>query len=75
MGLVLDIVPNHMGIGADNPYWDDVLTHGPTLAVRALVRRASGAPTTQRLANKVLLPVLGDSLDAVLERGELSLRA
>src|SRR5215210_1451992 len=28
MGLVLDIVPNHMGIGADNPYWDDLLAHG-----------------------------------------------
>ena len=29
MGLVLDIVPNHMGTGPDNPYWDDLLRHGP----------------------------------------------
>src|SRR3954463_11148359 len=28
MGLLLDIVPNHMGIGPQNPYWEDVLTHG-----------------------------------------------
>src|SRR5215210_4245968 len=28
MGVVLDIVPNHMGIGAENPYWDDLLAHG-----------------------------------------------
>src|SRR2546423_13693183 len=28
MGIVLDIVPNHMGIGPDNPYWDDVLERG-----------------------------------------------
>ena len=25
MGLVLDIVPNHMGVGADNAWWLDVL--------------------------------------------------
>ena len=28
MGILLDIVPNHMGIGPENPYWDDVLAHG-----------------------------------------------
>src|SRR4051794_2515791 len=22
MGIILDIVPNHMGIGVENPYWD-----------------------------------------------------
>src|SRR5207237_8494304 len=28
MGLVVDIVPNHMGIGADNAWWQDVLRWG-----------------------------------------------
>jgi (1->4)-alpha-D-glucan 1-alpha-D-glucosylmutase len=28
MGLVADIVPNHMAIGPDNRYWQDVLAHG-----------------------------------------------
>ena len=28
MGLLLDIVPNHMGIGPDNAYWQDVLAKG-----------------------------------------------
>src|SRR5207244_1288335 len=28
MGLLLDIVPNHMGIGPDNAYWQDVLQNG-----------------------------------------------
>src|SRR5205814_2783292 len=28
MGLVLDIVPNHMAASAQNPYWDSVLAHG-----------------------------------------------
>ena len=72
MGLVLDIVPNHMGIGADNPYWDDLLAHGPTSRY-ANWFDVQWRAETQRLANKVQLPVLGDSLDAVIERGELSL--
>ena len=72
MGVVLDIVPNHMGIGADNPYWDDVLAHGPASRYARWFDVEWRAPT-RRLANKVLLPVLGDTLDAVLDRDELSL--
>jgi (1->4)-alpha-D-glucan 1-alpha-D-glucosylmutase len=72
MGLVLDIVPNHMGIGADNPYWDDLLAHGPASRY-ARWFDVQWRAETRRLANKVQLPVLGESLDAVLERGELSL--
>ena len=29
MGLLLDFVPNHMGVGSDNPWWLDVLEWGP----------------------------------------------
>ncbi len=29
MGLILDIVPNHMAIGRHNPWWMDVLENGP----------------------------------------------
>jgi (1->4)-alpha-D-glucan 1-alpha-D-glucosylmutase len=72
MGILLDIVPNHMGIGADNPYWDDVLAHGRASRY-ANWFDVEWRATTRRLANKVLLPVLGDSFDAVLARGELSL--
>src|SRR5262249_1090755 len=28
MGLLLDIVPNHMAASIDNPWWRDVLRHG-----------------------------------------------
>ena len=72
MGLVLDIVPNHMGIGADNPYWDDVLAHGQASRYAGWFD-VHWRAETRRLANKVQLPVLGDSLDAVLARGELAL--
>jgi (1->4)-alpha-D-glucan 1-alpha-D-glucosylmutase len=27
--ILLDIVPNHMSASQHNPWWDDVLTHGP----------------------------------------------
>ena len=32
MGLVLDIVPNHMAVGRHNPWWMDVLENGPAAA-------------------------------------------
>ena len=39
LGLVLDVVPNHMGImGADNAWWLDVLEHGPAAAHAELLR-------------------------------------
>jgi (1->4)-alpha-D-glucan 1-alpha-D-glucosylmutase len=72
MGLVLDVVPNHMGIGADNPYWDDLLAHGPASKYASWFDVEWRAPT-RRLANRVLVPVLGDTLDAVITRGELAL--
>ncbi|HEY2065017.1 MAG TPA: malto-oligosyltrehalose synthase [Gemmatimonadaceae bacterium] len=72
MGIVLDIVPNHMGIGPTNPYWDDVLAHGRSSRYASWFDVEWRAPT-RRLAGKVLLPVLGDTLDAVLARDELTL--
>ncbi|PWU22954.1 MAG: hypothetical protein C5B48_09475, partial [Candidatus Rokuibacteriota bacterium] len=31
LGIILDVVPNHMGIAADsNPWWLDVLENGPS---------------------------------------------
>ena len=73
MGLVLDIVPNHMGIGAGQSVLGRRARARPGLALRELVRRASGARRRGDWPSKVLLPVLGDELDAVLERGELAL--
>lgn len=29
LGVLLDIVPNHMAASAHNPWWDDYLAHGP----------------------------------------------
>ena len=70
MGLVVDIVPNHMGTGPDNPFWEDVLAHGErSRYARWFDIDWRGAPGHR----KIVLPVLGDELDAVLTRGELRL--
>ena len=73
MGLILDFVPNHMGIGNDNAWWLDVLEWGETspyadyFDIDWQTRRAD-------TRGKVLLPVLGDQYGRALERGEIVLR-
>ena len=73
MGLVFDVVPNHMGImGADNAWWVDVLENGPASA-HADFFDIDWHPLDPTMANRVLVPVLGDHYGLVLERGELRL--
>lgn len=73
LGLIVDFVPNHMGIqGGHNPYWEDVLTHGQASRY-AHFFDISWHPLKRALEGKVLLPVLGDQYGRVLERGELVL--
>ncbi len=73
IGLVMDIVPNHMGIGfADNVWWLDVLEWG-RCAEHAHYFDIDWFPETSGLRNKVLLPVLGDLYGRVLENGEFRL--
>jgi (1->4)-alpha-D-glucan 1-alpha-D-glucosylmutase len=74
MGLILDFVPNHMGIGqADNAWWLDVLERGQN-SVYADFFDIDWQPPLPALRGKVLLPFLGDHYGAVLERGELTLK-
>jgi (1->4)-alpha-D-glucan 1-alpha-D-glucosylmutase len=68
LGLILDFVPNHMGIGADNPWWQDVLTFGPASAYAGFFDIDWPAGD-----GKVGLPLLGDRPEAVLASGELTL--
>lgn len=73
MGLILDFVPNHMGImGADNQWWLEVLENGPASAY-ADYFDIDWQPLNPELQGKVLLPILGDHYGSVLDRGELSL--
>ncbi|MGH7637738.1 MAG: malto-oligosyltrehalose synthase, partial [Gemmatimonadaceae bacterium] len=70
MGIILDIVPNHMAASEQNPYWDNVLERGLESRYAEWFDIDWEAP---RVKNRVQLPVLGDEFDKVLERGELKL--
>jgi len=73
LGLLIDLVPNHMGIARNrNAWWLDVLENGPASRY-AHVFDIDWRPAKPELAGKVLLPILGDQYGTVLERGELRL--
>jgi (1->4)-alpha-D-glucan 1-alpha-D-glucosylmutase len=74
MGLILDFVPNHMGVGGkDNVWWLDVLEWGQDSPFAAYfdINWEASRPD---LKGRVLLPVLGDQYGVILERGEIALR-
>jgi len=72
MGAVLDIVPNHVATGSENPFWQDVLEHGRSSRYAAWFDIDWG-PATARRPYRILLPVLGDRLGRVIDSGELRL--
>jgi (1->4)-alpha-D-glucan 1-alpha-D-glucosylmutase len=73
MGLVLDTVPNHMGIAdPGNAWWMDVLENGPG-SLYAAFFDIDWHPTNPALENKVLLPLLEDQYGRVLEAGKIRL--
>src|SRR5688572_24465061 len=73
MGHIVDVVPNHMGIAKSaNPWWQDVLENGPSSRY-ATVFDIDWTPLKPELEHKVLLPVLGDTYGAILERQEIQL--
>jgi (1->4)-alpha-D-glucan 1-alpha-D-glucosylmutase len=73
LGLILDFVPNHMGIGnRRNAWWTDLLRHGPRSRFAHCFDVDWNSPCPG-LHQKILLPVLGDHYGRVLERDELRL--
>jgi (1->4)-alpha-D-glucan 1-alpha-D-glucosylmutase len=73
MGLLLDIVPNHMGLDASaNLWWRDVLAHG-VRSPYAEYFDIEWHPATPELRGKVLLPILDAGYGEVLHRGDLKL--
>ncbi len=73
MGLILDAVPNHMGIGdAGNVWWMDVLENGPGSPFASFFD-IDWCPVNPDLKNKVLLPLLEDQYGRVLEAGKIRL--
>jgi len=73
MGLILDFVPNHMGLDPSaNLWWRNVLQHGQA-SPYADFFDIDWDPITPELKDRILLPILQDGYGEVLERGELRL--
>ncbi|MBS1813536.1 MAG: malto-oligosyltrehalose synthase [Acidobacteria bacterium] len=72
LGQVLDIVPNHMAVSAENAQWIDVLENGPSSRYSSFFD-IDWNSAEERLRDKVVLPVLGDQYGRVLSRKELRL--
>lgn len=71
MGVVLDIVPNHMAVlGVENALWSDVLENGPASRF-ARYFDIDWTPVRQSMRNRLLVPILGAPLGEVIERGEI----
>ncbi|WP_322517866.1 malto-oligosyltrehalose synthase [Rhodopseudomonas palustris] len=74
IGLILDFVPNHVGVHfADNPWWLDVLEWGPA-SPHAASFDIDWEMLPFRNRGGVLLPIIGTSYGKALESGEIELR-
>ena len=74
LGLILDFVPNHVGVHfADNPWWLDVLEWGPA-SPHAASFDIDWEQLPYRNRGGVLLPIIGSSYGNALENGEIELR-
>ncbi|MBI4219511.1 MAG: malto-oligosyltrehalose synthase [Chloroflexi bacterium] len=70
VGLILDIVPNHMAASALNPWWRDVLEHGQT----SPYERFFDIDWARGPGGRIAIPALGRQLEDVLREGELALK-
>jgi (1->4)-alpha-D-glucan 1-alpha-D-glucosylmutase len=77
MGLLLDIVPNHMAASSENPWWLDVLENGPASPYASFFD-IEWRPATSKAAflqdNRVLLPTLGTLYGTALEEQQFTLK-
>jgi (1->4)-alpha-D-glucan 1-alpha-D-glucosylmutase len=74
LGLIIDFVPNHVGVHfADNPWWLDVLEWGQA-SPHAVSFDIDWDQLAFRTRGGVLLPILGASYGGALESGDIELR-
>jgi (1->4)-alpha-D-glucan 1-alpha-D-glucosylmutase len=72
MGIIADVVPNHMCIDDPaNEWWWDVLENGPSSPF-ARYFDINWNPPKRDLINKVLLPILGDQYGRILEDQQIA---
>lgn len=77
LGLILDMVPNHMGNDLKNAWWRDVLEWGPQSRFANYFdidwESPNPAESPPDSKPKVLLPILEDHFATVLEAGKFQL--
>jgi (1->4)-alpha-D-glucan 1-alpha-D-glucosylmutase len=74
MGLILDVVPNHMcATDPGNRWWQHVLERGPS-SPYAKYFDINFHPAKIDLSEKILLPILGDQFGRILENQEIQVR-
>lgn len=66
LGLILDIVPNHMAASLENHWWRDVIEQGESSRYAHYF--------DINWSRRLTLPFLGDDFATVLENGEISIR-
>jgi (1->4)-alpha-D-glucan 1-alpha-D-glucosylmutase len=72
MGLVLDIVPNHMSVGNDSVWWQDVLENGRA-SKYAEFFDVDWSPLKTDMQGKLLLPILGNQYGEELENKRIQI--
>lgn len=66
LGLILDIVPNHMAASLENHWWRDVIEQGESSRYAHYF--------DINWSRRLTLPFLGDDFATVLENGEISIQ-
>ncbi|XTZ36567.1 malto-oligosyltrehalose synthase [Salmonella enterica] len=66
LGLILDIVPNHMAASLENPWWRDVIEQGE----KSRYAHHFDIDWSRRLT----LPFLGDTFENALKNGEICIK-
>lgn len=77
MGLLLDIVPNHMAASDENPWWMDVLESGcesPYANFFDIDWEPQGMKIGDLERGRVMLPILAEPYAALLRKGAIRLR-
>ena len=72
LGLLLDIVPNHMSATEANPWWRDVMENGPASEYEGHFD-IDWESETPGETGRLLLPFLGHELDECIANHELKL--
>jgi (1->4)-alpha-D-glucan 1-alpha-D-glucosylmutase len=72
MGYLMDIVPNHMGVGNDSVWWQDVLENGRASEFADFFD-IDWTPLKPDMQGKLLLPILGKQYGEELENKQIQI--